>query len=75
MINIPFIHTQWQLEDNLAQKVLPSSEGGGNVTASWADLGILSHSLGGDTLIQMLQQNHTFAKVRTYVETFKSLAR
>ena len=45
------------------QKVLPSSEGGGNVTAAWGDLGILSHSLGGDTLIQMLQQNHTFAKV------------
>ena len=55
-----------QLEDNLVQKVLPSSEGGGNVTASWTDLGILSHSLGGDTLVQMLQQNHTFAKVHRH---------
>ena len=59
-----------QLEANLVQKVLPNAEGGDNITTSWGDLGLLSHSLGADTLIQMLRQNKSFAKVRLWNFTY-----
>ena len=39
--------------------------GAPNVVAEWDDLGIMSHSLGADLLVQMLQSNKTFAKAST----------
>ena len=51
-----------QLTDNLNQRVLPG-QGVVNVSAEWKDLGLMSHSLGADSLVQMLQRNHTVAKV------------
>ena len=53
-----------QLASNLNQHVLPS-HGAANVVADWGDLGVMSHSLGADYLVQMLQNNKTFAKAST----------
>ena len=52
-----------QLTDNLNQHALPG-QGAVNVSADWKDLGLMSHSLGADILIQMLQQNNSLARVR-----------
>lgn len=34
-----------------------------NVTIDWSRFGLLSHSLGANTLLSMIQQNTTFAQV------------
>ncbi len=47
---------------HLESHYLPSA-GSPNVTVDWGRLGLLGHSLGGDTLINMLESNSTFAKV------------
>ena len=57
-----------QLASNLNQHVLPS-HGAANVVADWEDLGVMSHSLGADYLVQMLQGNKTFAKVGSKLHT------
>ena len=57
-----------QLASNLNQHVLPS-HGAANVAADWEDLGVMSHSLGADYLVQMLQDNKTFAKASTKLYT------